>query len=302
MERTIKPGDIVKHFKREMQTGDNANYLYEILNFAHHSETGETMVVYKALYEPYKICARPYDMFMSDVDHEKYPDVKQKYRFEKIVEGPEYLEWKENIKFLVKSYKVRNLSAKKGQIVFTGSSLMEMFPVDKWTAEIPGAPLCYNRGIGGYTTAQFLEVLDLTIFDLAPSKIYINIGTNDLADPNLSLEKIMENYQSILTQIKERLPETQVTLMAYYPVNYDVAADYMKDCLKIRTNEKINAANKMVGQLAAKNNYRFININQPLMDEQGRLKAEYTTEGLHINEDGYRSIFPLVLKELGVKN
>lgn len=300
MERTIKPGDIVKHFKREMQTGDNANYLYEILCFAHHSETDETMVVYKALYEPYKICARPYEMFMSEVDHKKYPEVKQKYRFEKIVEGPEIIQWKEDKKSLVKAYRVQNLSAQKGQTVFTGSSLMENFPVTKWLKEIPNAPVCYNRGIGGYTTAEFLEVLDLTIFDLEPSRIFINIGTNDLADPNLSLEKIMENYQSVLTQVKERLPQTQVTLLAYYPVNYEAAADYMKDCLKIRTNEKIAKANKMVEELAAKNGYKFININQPLMDEQGRLKAEYTTEGLHINDEGYRSIFPLVLKELGI--
>lgn len=300
MERTIKPGDIVKHFKREMQTGDNANYLYEILCFAHHSETDETMVVYKALYEPYKICARPYEMFMSEVDHKKYPEVKQKYRFEKIVEGPEIIQWKEDKKSLVKAYRVQNLSAQKGQTVFTGSSLMENFPVVKWLQEIPNAPVCYNRGIGGYTTEQFLKVLDLTIFDLEPSRIFINIGTNDLADPNLSLEKIMENYQSVLTQVKEQLPQTQVTLLAYYPVNYEAAADYMKDCLKIRTNEKIAKANKMVEELAAKNGYKFININQPLMDEQGRLKAEYTTEGLHINDEGYRSIFPLVLKELGI--
>lgn len=83
MERTIKPGDIVKHFKREIES-DNNKYLYEIICLAHHSETDETLVVYKALYEPYKICARPYDMFMSEVDHQKYPDIKQKYRFEKI--------------------------------------------------------------------------------------------------------------------------------------------------------------------------------------------------------------------------
>ncbi len=81
MER-FKIGDIVKHFKREYVSKDTAEYLYKILAFASHTENGEKLVIYQALYPPYKTCARPYDMFISEVDREKYPDVKQRYRFE----------------------------------------------------------------------------------------------------------------------------------------------------------------------------------------------------------------------------
>ena len=81
--KRINVGDIVRHFKREYVTDDSSMaYLYKILAFATHTETGEQLVIYEALYEPYKICARPYDMFMSEVDKEKYPDIKQRYRFE----------------------------------------------------------------------------------------------------------------------------------------------------------------------------------------------------------------------------
>ena len=79
------PGQIVQHFKREFESEDNM-YLYEIIGVAHHSETDENLMVYKALYGEKKMCARPLDMFMSEVDREKYPDVKQKYRFE-VVQG-----------------------------------------------------------------------------------------------------------------------------------------------------------------------------------------------------------------------
>lgn len=82
MERDIKIGDIVKHFKREWVSPDTAEYLYKILAFASHTETGEKLVIYQALYAPYKTCARPYEMFMSEVDRVKYPEAKQKYRFE----------------------------------------------------------------------------------------------------------------------------------------------------------------------------------------------------------------------------
>ena len=75
-------GDIVQHFKRENVNPETAEYLYRILAFAQHTENGEKLVIYQALYPPYKTCARPYDMFCSEVDRKKYPDAKQKYRFE----------------------------------------------------------------------------------------------------------------------------------------------------------------------------------------------------------------------------
>lgn len=83
-ERDIQVGDIVRHFKREWVSDETSEYLYKVLAFAQHTETGERLVIYQALYAPFKICARPYGMFMSRVDREKYPDVKQTYRFEKL--------------------------------------------------------------------------------------------------------------------------------------------------------------------------------------------------------------------------
>lgn len=84
LDRDFRPGDRVRHFKRETVDPNTTQYLYQIVGVAIHSETKEKMMIYQGLYDDYSLYARPYDMFLSEVDREKYPDIKQKYRFEKL--------------------------------------------------------------------------------------------------------------------------------------------------------------------------------------------------------------------------
>jgi hypothetical protein len=86
MERAFRSGDLVRHFKRETVDPSSDTYLYRIVGEAEHTETGEMLMVYQALYGDRRLYARPKAMFMEETDHVKYPDIRQKYRFEKVSE------------------------------------------------------------------------------------------------------------------------------------------------------------------------------------------------------------------------
>lgn len=196
----------------------------------------------------------------------------------------------------LENYREKNKEAVYGQVVFAGSSLMEMFPINKLLEEHGDDTIIYNRGIGGYVTNELLQVTDVCITDLKPKKVFLNIGTNDLSNPQIPISQMIENYDRILCKIEEALPQAEIYLMAYYPVNYEAAAEEMKECLKIRTNEKIERANEEVKKLAQKHGQHYIDVNKNLKDEQGRLKAEYTIEGMHIKEEGYAAIYDDVMR------
>lgn len=87
-EKDLLPGTVVQHFKRAMMTEEqragSTRYLYEIIGTAEHTESGERLVIYRALYGDFGIYARPLEMFLSPTDKEKYPQAAQEYRFERV--------------------------------------------------------------------------------------------------------------------------------------------------------------------------------------------------------------------------
>ena len=190
-------------------------------------------------------------------------------------------------------FRILNENAKKGEILFTGSSLMEQFPVNELLMTKGMHQVVYNRGIGGFTTEDMLRNMEEMVFAVKPRKIFINIGTSDIGSQGYRLEKLMENYGKIITQIRERLPEAEIYMMAYYPVNETdklPEGEWAKTMFLTRTNENISIANKAVEEMAGRMGCHFINVNQGLTDEAGKLKKEFTVEGIHMFANGYEVV------------
>lgn len=198
----------------------------------------------------------------------------------------------------IDKYRILNEHVVKGQILFTGSSLMEQFPINELLMTEKNNTIIYNRGIGGFTTDDMLENMNIQIFDVEPSKIFINIGTNDIAYPCASFREVLShaigNYELILTQIQSRLPDTKVYLMAYYPVNEIdkiPEGEWAESMFVNRNNQNLPIANAAVKELAKKFGYEYIDVNTGLTDERGLLKREFTVEGIHMYANGYRVVF-----------
>ena len=182
-------------------------------------------------------------------------------------------------------YRRLNKFCEKGQILFTGSSLMEYFPVVEMTEGLAKKKV-YNRGVGGSTSFEFLDHIDAVLFDLEPSTIFLNIGTNDLSRPDYSHEGLKERYRVIFSGIAKKLPEAKVYFMAFYPMNEAKMPHPM--AFGLRTNELTREANAAVKEVCAEFSFvEYLDCNEGLKDEAGKLKEEFAIDGVHMWPEAY---------------
>ncbi|MDR1568270.1 MAG: GDSL-type esterase/lipase family protein [Streptococcaceae bacterium] len=202
---------------------------------------------------------------------------------------------------LISEYKEKNQTVKKGQTLFLGSSIMEIFPIEKWEAEgkVKFDHYIYNRAVRATTTLFVLEHIDTQIFELAPSKIFINIGTNDIGF-QVPEAIFRANYETIIREVQEQLPNTEIYILKYYPVNnVDFGSDADEATLfATRSNEAFNAASAKNQEMAKKLGVHFIDVSDGLADENGNLKKEYTFDGAHILTNGCEVILKNLEKYL----
>ena len=181
------------------------------------------------------------------------------------------------------SYTMQNMNASEGQIVFVGDSLTDGYKLDKHYADLDLA--VYNRGIGGDTTFGVLGRMNVSIYDIKPSKVVLLIGANDVnggVEPNT----IIDNLVKIVSEIKENLPETEIYFVSMIPQNNDIKmyGDFSAE-IHVEKIMKINA--EMEEVLRGKENVTYIDLFSLLKDENNLLIKEYSTDGLHLTEEGY---------------
>lgn len=181
---------------------------------------------------------------------------------------------------LFRSYKH---SAK--DVVFLGNSITA--GVD-WN-ELLQLPRARNRGISGDITNGVLQRLD-EVIEGHPAKIFILIGINDIGR-NIPDSLILRNQERMIQRILEGSPRTKIYFQTLLPVNNTFTqhpTHYNKD-------QHIRAVNEGIEQLAAKYHITLVALHDHFLDAAGRLNADYTMDGLHLNSKGY-AVWKEVLK------
>lgn len=170
-----------------------------------------------------------------------------------------------------------SIEPRKHDIVFLGNSITER---GAWQELIPGKTVA-NRGIGGDNTFGVLARLD-NVIALRPARLFLLIGINDTGR-GLPVNVIYANYTEIVGRLKKALPRTQIFVQSVLPLNEDILKyDYLKG-----KRARIIELNEKLRTLAASEGLVYVDLNDVFADATGALKAEYTTDGIHLTPDAY---------------
>lgn len=171
----------------------------------------------------------------------------------------------------------RTLPQTSDEIIFLGNSITDGA---EWS-ELFGDPKIKNRGISGDITAGVIYRLD-EVMARKPAKLFLMIGVNDLAGGK-SPDNIVANILHIVSDIKSHVPATKIFVQSLLPVN----DEFGKFSSHVNKGQQIIAINKQLADNAGRAGYTFINLYEHFRNQNGKLNARYTNDGLHLKGDGY---------------
>ena len=170
------------------------------------------------------------------------------------------------------------------EVVFLGDSLTDGCDLAKY---YPGYPAS-NRGIGGDTTSGLIDRLAVSAYDADPQVIVLLIGGNDILGGR-SIDEVCANYETILSGIRQNLPETKIVWCSLTVLGKEWA----------KYNKTMAACNQRIRALAETYGCAFADLYTPLCSaETGEIRDEYTVEGVHLTDEGYTVVSAVVKESL----
>lgn len=183
-----------------------------------------------------------------------------------------------------------NTTQQSYNIVMFGNSITAN---GKWDTGLGRADV-KNSGTGGFTTSHFVWIIQDQVLTYQPDICFLEGGINDIG-VGIPLERIYQNYQSLIDTLLSHkiIPVLQSTLFVNFPDNEKENNHH---------NQMVENLNTFLQSLAKSRKIEFMDLNQ-YFSENNRLKIEFTTDGVHLNEAAYKIWYAAleeVLKSKGI--
>ncbi len=207
------------------------------------------------------------------------------FTLSKTVFKPEPKEEKKQQKVVEK--KSTEIDFGKENYVFLGDSITDFYDLETYYGDLP----VVNSGISGNQYKDLLNNLETRVYAYNPTKIFILIGTNDIAFTDITDEELVDKIIEICDEIHKVKEKAEIYVESIYPVNKTTNNDIVDlDMVTVRENDRIKEINKLLKEKVEENKYNYINMYDLLKDEDDNLKLDYTVDGLHISDQGYKVI------------
>jgi len=184
-----------------------------------------------------------------------------------------------------KTYKMNQTE----NIVFLGDSIFEYYQTNRIFDDLP----IVNSGVAGNTTQDVLNDLEKRVYQYNPTKIFINIGTNDIPgeDSDEINNKVVNNIKEIIGKIKKNRKKCDIYLISIYPVNHSLSS-----ALERHSDEIKSINDKLQKYCNISKDATYIDAYSHLCDENDELSLDYTKDGLHLSDLGYAKLTEILMK------
>ncbi len=166
--------------------------------------------------------------------------------------------------------------------ILAGDSLSLWFPSEL----LPSDRIWLNQSISGETSIGLLKRLNL-LDDTEPQAVFVMIGINDLTK-GTSDQDLLDSYQQIIAALKQAHPNAKIVVQSILPrgANLDAALKKRQQLLEI-SNKRIHTLNQTIETIAKDAGVAYLDLQSLVVDDEGYLRSEFTTDGLHLNRQGY---------------
>lgn len=197
------------------------------------------------------------------------------------------------ISSIINKSKLENIKVQDENIVFFGDSITEGYYVKEFFDEYR----VVNSGISGNKTEDLINRIDRDLYDYNPSKVIIQIGTNDIR-ASIKDEDLIKNLKTIIKGIRKNRKNANILIESIYPINREMDEEYWRDINPDYNNKHIIKLNKDIKKLCKSEHIKYIDIYSKLLDDNNNLKEVYSKEGLHLTDLGYYKVTKVIKEYL----